>query len=144
MSVIAWDGKSVAADKQATNATLRFTTTKLRQLGDGTVLGWTGEQSCGEALAAWYADGAIREKWPAFQAEKDGWCRLIVISATGVLVYEQQPFPVPVEDPFMAWGAGRDFAMGALACGASASDAVKVASRFDTSCGMGVDEVRLG
>lgn len=78
VSVVAWDGKSVAADKQGTCAGLRFTTTKLRRLEGGAVLAWTGEQGPGEAVAAWYEEGADRAKWPECQKDKETWARLIV------------------------------------------------------------------
>lgn len=139
MSVIAWDGKSIAADKQATCAGLRFKTTKLRKLASGTVLGWTGEQDSGEAVAKWYEDGADAAKWPSCQSDKETWSRLIVAGDGGVKVCERQPYSVAVEDAFMAWGAGRDFALAAMRCGKTAAEAVAIAIEFETSCGLGVD-----
>jgi ATP-dependent protease HslVU (ClpYQ) peptidase subunit len=48
-----------------------------------------------------------------------------------------------VEDPFMAWGSGRDFALGAMAMGATAREAVAVACRFNVYCGNGIDAFDL-
>lgn len=143
MSVVAWDGKTIAADKQATCAGLRFKTTKLRRLESGEVLAWTGDQDSGQIVAKWYSDGADPEKWPACQADKDVWARLIVAHGGACRVFERQPVAMPIEDEFMAWGSGRDYAMGAMARGASAEEAVAVAMEFDTGCGMGVDVVRF-
>lgn len=42
-----------------------------------------------------------------------------------------------------AMGSGADYALGAMACGASAQEAVKVASGLDTGTGMGIDCVRF-
>lgn len=141
MSVIAWDGKSIAADKQATSSGLREKTTKLRRIETGEVLAVVGEQDCGRALIAWYEKGAELGSWPAFQADEKLWTRLIVADSSGARVYERQPYAVPVEDPFMAWGSGRDYAMGAMARGATAREAVEIAMRFDNGCGLGIDEV---
>ena len=142
MSVVAWDGKTLAADKQATNSGLRVTTTKLRRLKDhnsDTVIAWTGDQDHGETVALWYSRGAIPADWPECQKDRDAWARLIVASPSGAFFFERQPVPIKVEDKFAAWGSGRDYALGALACGKSARQAVEVACRFDSGCGMGID-----
>lgn len=143
MTIIAWDGKTLAMDKQATANGLRRKTTKFRRLASGEILTWTGDQDSGEAVARWYEQGADPEKWPACQRDKDDWARLIVASRKGVKFFERQPIAVRVEDRFSAWGSGRDFAIGAMARGATAIEAVKVAMRFDAGCGLGVDSVKL-
>lgn len=43
----------------------------------------------------------------------------------------------------MAWGSGRDYAMGAMARGANAKEAAEIAMRFDNGCGMGIDVVSV-
>ena len=43
------------------------------------------------------------------------------------------------EDKFIAFGAGRDYALTAMFLGKSAIEAVQVAIQLDTSCGMGID-----
>lgn len=143
MSCVAWDGKEIAADKQATCSGLRVTTTKLRRIDSGEVLAWTGEQDSGEMVARWYEQGADPAKWPACQSDKDLWSRLIVASGEGVKFFERQPVAVDVEDGFMAWGSGRDYALGAMARGARAREAVEIAMRFDNGCGLGVDTEQL-
>lgn len=144
MSVIAYDGKTVAADKQATCMGLRLTATKIKTLLSGEVLAWTGEQDSGEMMAAWYADGADPKKWPSCQNDKDLWCRLIVFGTDGkVKTYERQPVAFAMEDATMAWGSGRDYAIGAMAKGADALEAVQIACRFDNGCGMGIDHARI-
>jgi len=141
MSVIAWDGKTVAADKQATCAGLNLTATKLRRLPHA-VIAWAGEQDSGEAMAQWFVNGADPAKWPTCQADKDLWCRLIVFHDNGTVeTCERQPVFFPMEDKIMAWGSGRDYALGAMARGATAREAVEIACRFDTGCGMGIDEL---
>lgn len=138
MSVIAWDGKYLAADKQSTCGNVRGVTTKIRRLDNGDIVGWTGKLEHGLLLSEWYANGARRDEWPEFQSEED-WCRLIVSNPAGVFEYEQKPVAQRVEDSFMAWGDGRSIALGALAMGASAAQAVEIANRFSIYCGCGVD-----
>lgn len=47
MSVIVWDGETLAADRQATCAGLRYTAQKIGRLEDGSLLAWTGQQDTG-------------------------------------------------------------------------------------------------
>lgn len=149
MSIVAWDGKSIATDRLATNSEMRMEAAKSRRLSSGIVLAWTGDISSGMAMAEWFerklsANGEGVPAFPGCQGDKDRWARLIVASREGCFFYEQEPIEVPVLGKFMAWGSGRDYAMGAMAMGASAKEAVEVASRFCVSCGFGVDVYDLG
>ena len=141
MSVVAWDGKTVAADKIAVSAEMRTTTTKVFRLDDA-ILAWVGESGGGIALLDWYKNGSVQARWPAAQ-NTDNWTRLIVARASGVFFFEREPHAQKVEEPFMAWGSGRDYAMGAMAMGASAEEAVEVAIRFSTTCGNGIDSYEI-
>lgn len=139
MSVIAWDGRTIAADCQGTGSDMRVRLSKMRRLDDGTILAWTGEQGPGLAMARWYENGAKPEQWPASQ-NKDDWSRLIVLPLNGKpYSYERYPEQIEFFDDLQAWGAGRDFALGAMAMGADARKAVEVASRFSAVCGFGVE-----
>jgi hypothetical protein len=142
MTVIAWDGKSVAVDKQGNFGELRQATTKFKKLPTGEVLLWGGTAENGIAMADWYARGADPKDFPPEQ-RTDSWSRLVVVAKDKVLHYEQMPIPQRIEDSFCAWGSGRDFALGALAMGADARKAVEVACRFCTSCGIGIDVIEL-
>lgn len=144
MTTIAWDGKTLAADKQATCAGLRGTTTKIRRTPTGHLMAWTGDEDSGRAVAGWYEEGADPAKWPKCQEDKELWSRLIVVNCVGeAFTFERQPIAMRVEDAFMAWGSGRDFAMAAMHCGKTAREAVTVASHYDVSTGMGVDAFDL-
>ncbi len=147
MTCIAWDGKTVAADKRATCSGVHFTTTKIRRVKVGDrvpeVLAWTGDQDAGELMAQWYANGADVSKWPECQKDPDGWCRLLVFSINGAWMYERLPVSVKIENTFCAWGCGRDFALAALHFGKSPREAVEVACLFETGCGNGIDVLEL-
>lgn len=142
MSVVVWDGKTIAADRQGQCADMKFTELKMR-VGEGpdgqTVCAWTGCSARGKALAEWFFKGAAAAEWPEFQKDKDDWCRLIVATPQGCIFYEHLPIPFQVHDATMAWGSGRDFAVGALAMGADARRAVEVACQHSTGCGFGVE-----
>ena len=142
MSCIAWDGYSIAADKQADREGLKYQHTKLFGFGLE-ALAYTGRADYGAALIEWYKNGADPAKWPEFQKDKDDWTRLIVAKAEGVVSYDQVPYPLPYDVKFHAWGEGRDFAIAAMDLGLTAKQAVEVACRHCSSCGLGVDEIVL-
>lgn len=166
MSVVAWDGKTLAADCAGTESYMTRISRKMRVIccgerveqddatgrlnmhiqdreGPKVVLSAVGDAEAGMVLMDWYEAGAEVKDWPSFQEDRDNFTRLIVATCWGVFQYDQLPIAQPVTDPFMAWGSGRDFAMGALARGANARDAVLVTNRFSTVCGHGVDSCRI-
>lgn len=49
--------------------------------------------------------------------------------------YSNKCYPYTVDGPFHALGSGYAFAMGAMAFGASAAEAVRVAAKFDAATG---------
>lgn len=142
MTVIAWDGSVLAADKQATNAGLKMTATKLRKI-NGCICAATGDWDRAQSLYEWFARGAKPEDFPDFQKTDDGFVGMVVVHPDNTVVkYERAPYPYTIEDKLFAVGSGRDFALGAMATGANAIQAVHIASRFDSGCGMGVDYMK--
>lgn len=140
MSVVAFDGKTLAADRQATNSGLIFTASKVFRLDDGTLLGITGNIGSATAMIEWYKSGAQPADFPKWQENKDKWSRLIVVTPDGrCFWYEEFPYPSPLIEPPMAWGAGQDFAMGAMMAGADARRAVEITNEACDSCSRGVE-----
>lgn len=141
MSVLVWDGKILAADKQTTNCNSARRTTKIWREGDKLLAAY-GTFTQGMAMRNWVKQGMKPEEFP--KAEPDIEAGFWVITKDGVLTFENSPHPIVLEDKYMAEGSGRDFAMGAMAMGANAIKAVEVASKFDIYCGGGVDWLTLG
>ena len=139
MSVVVWDGKTLAADKQGTIGDVAMTVTKLWKLDDGTVVGGVGDAFGAISLRDWYINGADPEKWDpdnetALIVAKDGECKFLA----------ELPVFMPVEDPFMAWGAGADIALGAMMMGANAVKAVGIVCEINVTCGCGIDSFPCG
>lgn len=143
MSVIVWDGKSLAADRQNTNSDLALECTKIQRINSSTVVAYIGDRCEGIALVHWFQDGAITADWPAFQRH-DNWSRLVVAKRGKVFSYEHVAEIIPVTSEFEAWGSGRDFAIGALEMGADARKAVEIANQYNIYCGFGVDVFSTG
>lgn len=141
MSVIAFDGKTLAADKRACLGTLIRTTTKIFRIGDA-LCAYAGDAAGGEEMLAWYAAGAIPSDFPPKQ-RGDDWSGLLVVRKSGIVKYERSPFPVKFEDKFFAIGCGRDFALAAMHLGHDAKTAVEVAIALDSGCGNGIDTISL-
>lgn len=146
VSVIAWDGTTLAADRQATQHGLKRQCEKIwRCKRTGELFGAVGQPDTTAAVVAWYEAGADPEKFPACSRNEASSSFLYVVGRDGICIkYETEPFAIPILEPFWAAGSGRDYALGAMARGASARDAVGIACQFDASCGMGITTLELG
>lgn len=145
MTVIVWDGKTLAADRRALNNGYAGTVTKIRRGPAGSLVAYSGDYDTGVALADWYCNGADSAKYPN-NRDKDAYCRayLLVIEASGAVVrYEREAVPLRFLDPVAAMGSGRDYALAALHLGCDAVKAVEVAMALDTNCGNGIDTLTL-
>lgn len=140
MSVVVWDGRTLAADKQSTTDGLKRKTTKIYKI-NGDLVGFTGAWDLAQTIKQWYANGAKPDEWPDFQANDDKWVGILAITSSGkVHKYERSPYPMDyTKAGAMCIGSGRDYAYGALAMGADARQAVLIAIKYDAGCGMGVD-----
>lgn len=140
MTVIAWDGKTLAADKRSTFGDHTVTTTKIERLSGGTLLGASGASGKCRELRAWFRAGADPTTYP----DKDADCDLLAISPTGaVTIYDGSGHGIAVEDERAAIGSGCELALLAMHLGHAAEEAVVLASLFHPSCGNGVDTLEL-
>lgn len=137
MTVIAWDGNTLAVDMQINKGELKYRSSKMERLDTGEVIAWSGLIDAGLILAKWYKDGADPEKFP-YNPKDESFADLVVAGSDGVKVYCQSPHPHIPDGP-MAWGSGALAAMGAMKMGADAIRAVGIASEVSNSCGMGVE-----
>jgi hypothetical protein len=148
MTVVVWDGKTLCADKRATQSDLVRTVTKIRRIR-GHLCAVAGDWDLAQETFKWFEDGASTTELPPFFRDKDNWVAFVVVTPEGrLLKYERSPYPMDyteavADDGFYVIGSGRDFAIGALAMGATPRQAVLIASRHCISCGNGVDEFTL-
>jgi ATP-dependent protease HslVU (ClpYQ) peptidase subunit len=142
MTTIAWDGKTLAADKLVSFGGLPRTVTKIFRVGS-VLVGIAGNAAEGYDMIEWVRGGCKAEDFPASQRDKDSWVSCLLVSDRELALYERAPKPIVIEDGFFACGSGRDFAMAAMHIGKSAREAVEIASLFDISTGNGVDVLEL-
>jgi ATP-dependent protease HslVU (ClpYQ) peptidase subunit len=139
MTVVAWDGNILAADRQCTTGDSISTTCKIYRLDSGKVIALLGREDSARSMKRWYENGMNPEDWPEYQKTDDCWGEIVVASDEGCVYYARTPDPLPVLDSFAAWGSGREAALGAMEMGADAVKAVEVASKWIEGCGRGVD-----
>lgn len=143
MTVIAWDGHTLAADKRMGTEYPR-TVRKIRRLASGELVGVTGSFDQGLVLMQWYEAGAVPAKFPAFQADAEKNSELIIVRRDGVVCsLSNQPIAMPMENLQHAIGSGRDFAAAAMHLGKTAAEAVAITNLLCASCGNGIDTLTL-
>jgi ATP-dependent protease HslVU (ClpYQ) peptidase subunit len=139
MTVIVWDGTTLAADRQCTvSSNFKTTLTKIFRLTEG-LIGFAGNCEQVPVLLQWFLDGCIPDLYPEYQADKDTATECIVVLPDGkILLYDANHLPIYIEAPCFAIGSGAQFAMGAMRQGATAEEAVKIAIHYDVFCGNGI------
>ena len=139
MTVIAWGGMTLAADKLMVNGDCRQLTTKIERFG-GQLLGITGNLSAGRELLAWFKSGADSALYPAGNRSTTEGASLVLVDADSkVWKYESSPHPFRVEGVVCAFGCGDTAALVAMHCGKTSVEAVVIASELVHGCGGGVD-----
>lgn len=146
MTVVVWDGRTLAADREAGTQYLRYSRTKkIKRLENGNLIGWAGDAGIVRELLAWYEGGADPDGFPSeCRPGKSDSARLMVITKDGVIqVYETSPYPIEFLGPYHAIGAGTEAALAVLLLGHDSLTAVGIASQVCQGCGLGVDSLEL-
>jgi len=138
MTTIATDGRSIAADGQITGCgTIHSTSfSKLHRLEDGSIFGFTGAPFDKQAWID-FLEGRT-DTLTAFEDSE-----ALVLKPDGtVLCYNHIGRSYPQTVP-AATGTGAPVALGAMLAGATASEAVKIATLVDTYSGGEVQELSI-
>jgi hypothetical protein len=132
MTVVATDGKTIAADSLTTFGYERSgqPAQKIVCKG-GKIYAYAGVTCLFPVLIDWHLKGADPGSMPKMGDEE--WS-MLVIDRDGMNLYSSAPYPLKVAAPF-AIGNAANFALGALALGVSSKAAVEVAIKLSTVCG---------
>lgn len=146
MTVLAWDGATLSADKMTTVSGTIFKCTKIERNED-CLLGFAGDSDLGFALLHWWKFDRYRtdhkDSFPQGK-DKDNWARLLVVRADRKLeLYERFAIPIIFEPQQFAIGSGMDYAMAIMSQGSSSREAVRVCNELDPHCGLGIDTLAL-
>lgn len=143
MTIIAWDGETLAADMMLTSGCYVRKTNKIFAVRDG-IMGFSGDISICLEFMAWYNDGANPKEFPsALRDGKELPVNAMAIVDGGIFTYDLSPYPIKVLDKQYVLGSGSNFAAAAMHLGHSAIKAVQVANELCNSCGEGVSWLRL-
>lgn len=136
MSVVAWDGKVMAADRQGTfGGCMPLPGCKVFE-HDGVLYGSSGGIEDFNLYRDWVKAGKTGDP-PTLQE-----VNFLVVENGQITLLTERLIPMLIEHPFYAIGGGADFAIGAMAAGANATQAVEIASRYHTGCGFGVEVLK--
>lgn len=139
MTTIAWDGKTLVADRQLTSNGVRFETTKAHRLSDGSLFASCGALENNAAVRHWLNGGNDK---PVMGKDDDFDGVLIKPDGTAWILNKNLHL-IAIESPYFATGSGRDFALLAMHMGKTAREAVALAAELDIWTGMEVTELTV-
>jgi ATP-dependent protease HslVU (ClpYQ) peptidase subunit len=148
MSVVVWDGKTLAADRQVSDGSMVRTTTKIRAIKTGRfkgyLMGAVGATATANLMMDWFETGAKPEFFPYEYAKSAemGASLIVITQKKEIWRFDHLPVPIIMEDDEYATGSGRDFAYGAMSMGADATKACEVACTHSTECGVAIDVIQ--
>lgn len=143
VTIIAYKDGVMAADTATFQGDLKIArTSKIVRRADGALAGASGRTGTIQKFNVWFLAGASGEFDP--KCEEDGFMA-IMISAAGIVSKMNFAGEIySVYAPFYANGAPEDFALGAMAAGASAEEAVKLCIEYSDGCGGDVQVEEIG
>lgn len=144
MTIAAWDGQTLAADRLQTDAMDGVIGHRVKvERWSQYLLATAGVVPSELALLQWWKNGAKHEDFPTLCTDKDYHSDLLVIERRQpIRIYNVSPFPsVLVKTRYIAIGSGSREALAAMHCGKSSVEAVKLACKLVTTCGGGPDTV---
>jgi hypothetical protein len=140
MTTIAYRSGILVADSQLTGDRITRMR-KVKRLPCGSLMASCGAYPAITILEQWLRDGmpAARPTIPKGQAAET-----LVIRPDGAIHMFDHLFAMIVaEDEFMAIGVGAGYALGAMAMGASALTAVRIAARYDSATSAPIHTIRF-
>lgn len=137
MTTIAWDGKTLAGDSQA--SMFNGSTRKVSKIVNGWLYGACGQWQDAVAVRQWIVGGMDADKKPKVEDT----FHAILITQDGLNVLENKLVLLRYDRPYFAVGSGREYAMAAMLLGCDARHAVEVAAKLDTDTGGEITEVKL-
>jgi 20S proteasome alpha/beta subunit len=144
LTVIAYRAGIIAADRATTIGGVRgWETTKIARRDDGTLVGCCGMSTVADGARRWVLAGEVDPK-PSIGSTDDDDAQFVIVRPNGnVEIHDRLGWQI-AEGPFFALGSGFQLALGAMAHGASAEEAVRIAARFGVGDPTSIDVLRLG
>lgn len=148
MTTIATDGKTIAADGLRTfGGEICGTAHKKIRVSDGCIFTFSGPTPLFEPAVKWQVNGADPRAVPESKGE-DNWWSILVLENDGcggltMTRYSSlTPYPERFDPPF-TMGAGAEFALGAMAHGASPEEAVRLTAKHFNHTGGEIQVINI-
>lgn len=138
MTVIAFDGKYLVGDRRRTVDGSPMSARKVFKVraNDGRKF------LVGCAGCSWDAVAFVR--WVSGRGDKPSptaFCAISIDEKNRIWYVAEKLIYHRITLPYFAIGSGSDYAIGAMACGKTAAEAVRIAIKLDVHCGNGIDSI---
>lgn len=148
MTIVAWDGKTLASDSRLTADDAAWACCKKIKKVDGWLIGAAGNWDMLTHFLAKFNPECIANNKayaPINPAPSKGDFEALAISPKGKVYFVEDSgvFGVIQTEGFIAIGSGGIPAMVAMSCGKDAVEAVKVAIKYGRGCGGKVHTLKL-
>jgi hypothetical protein len=151
MTAIAYRDGVMAADSLTGGEHIRRGTDhKIARSSAGTIAGAAGYAGMCSEFRRWvqtgrideWIEGGFPEPLP-IKAERNGFGAIVVTAAGRVICVDYEGRAIEIDAPFYVEGSAEEILLGAMAAGAGAEDAVRIAIQYDRGCGGPVQVERL-
>lgn len=144
MTVIAYDGLYVAADRLITNNDGMKGVSRKIDVWEDWVLATSGAADHGEAMMIWFKDGKDPKAFPQHTDGGEKGAYLYAFKHKNpVLCFQTWPAPILFPMTEFAAGCGSDIARTAMHLGRDAREACRITCELNVFCGGGVEYVDL-
>lgn len=144
MTTITYRDGMMAADTTTFFRGIAVGTSHKIELIEGYLVGCAGDASSGKLFKSWFVDRFLRDVPEKAAFAHDSEINALTIAPDGrVTCWDIQLEPIRLKAQFHAIGSGADVALGAMAMGANARQAVEIAMRFDAHTRGKIDVLRL-
>lgn len=138
MTTVAWDGVTLAADREAGYGAIKFVTHKLHRVA-GYMFAGAGAAEDVDAIARWLKSGAdtkerlgLSESTIAIAVDMKSGQPLLICG-------KETPSVRKLRAKQFAIGCGSDFVLAAMVLGKTAPQAIRLAEKHISGTGLGVD-----
>jgi len=143
MTTIAYKDGIMAADRAISAGGHIGSTRKVwKRKSDGALVGGAGTVSVFQKWAEWFLAGE-RGNSPGLGTDDDSSSVTLVVRPNGDVEQHDRYGRAVYDAPYYAVGSGADYALGAMAFGATARQAVASATKHDHMTGHGIQYVQL-
>ena len=136
MTTVTYKAGIIACDNQALENDIAIKCSVKAVQNDTHVFCLAGTLTTGLNYLAWLQDAGPDSDVPP--PKQKGTDVVQFCKKTGKVGQWYGNIYLPIEDRIAAWGSGAHLALGAMAAGASAEEAIKIASKWDPYSGLGV------